>query len=262
MKWLRDGHSLDRFFSELHEAKLRVLITDYDGTLAPFVIERDRAKPYAGLSELLEEIARAERSRLIIISGRTIEDLTGIFRIESPVEIWGTHGWERLGVDGERATWPISDTHQHAIESVREWARKQGLEKHVETKHASVAVHWRGTDSRQRERLQNESATIMKRAADEGGLELHQFDGGRELRVPGRDKGVAVKQVLKDVGDGAFISYLGDDTTDEDAFNVIGERGLRVLVRNEPRETAADLWLRPPRELRRFLERWRDALAG
>jgi len=35
--------------------------------------------------------------------------------------------------------------------------------------------------------------------------------------------------------------------------------GLAVLVRPERRETAADLWIRPPRELLTFLKRWRDA---
>jgi hypothetical protein len=36
-------------------------------------------------------------------------------------------------------------------------------------------------------------------------------------------------------------------------------RGLAVLVRAELRDTAADLWIRPPRELIAFLRRWRDA---
>jgi trehalose 6-phosphate synthase/phosphatase len=31
---------------------------------------------------------------------------------------------------------------------------------------------------------------------------------------------------------------------------------LRVHVRDEPRETLADVWLRPPEELFSFLDRW------
>ena len=51
-------------------------------------------------------------------------------------------------------------------------------------------------------------------------------------------------------------SYLGDDLTDEDAFRALKGRGLSVLVRNELRETLADIWLKPPGELIDFLLKW------
>jgi hypothetical protein len=38
--------------------------------------------------------------------------------------------------------------------------------------------------------------------------------------------------------------------------NRIGRHGLSVLVRREWRETAAAVWLRPPGELKEFLEKW------
>ena len=53
------------------------------------------------------------------------------------------------------------------------------------------------------------------------------------------------------------MAYLGDDRTDEDAFRALRGRGLSVLVRAEPRETAADAWIRPPEELIEFLRTWR-----
>jgi trehalose-6-phosphatase len=55
------------------------------------------------------------------------------------------------------------------------------------------------------------------------------------------------------------VAFLGDDLSDEAAFRAvrrIGKRGLSVLVRREFRETAAEIWLRPPGELLIFLERW------
>jgi len=50
--------------------------------------------------------------------------------------------------------------------------------------------------------------------------------------------------------------------TDEAAFAVVnGLEGAQrsVLVRREPRETVADVWMRPPGELLGFLSRWVDA---
>jgi trehalose 6-phosphate phosphatase len=51
-------------------------------------------------------------------------------------------------------------------------------------------------------------------------------------------------------------AYLGDDVTDEDAFKALANKGLRALVREQLRETVADIWLIPPVELREFLKRW------
>jgi trehalose-6-phosphatase len=54
------------------------------------------------------------------------------------------------------------------------------------------------------------------------------------------------------------IAFLGDDLTDEDAFQVLRGRGLTILVRADHRETMAEAWLKPPAELIDFLERWRN----
>jgi trehalose-phosphatase len=58
------------------------------------------------------------------------------------------------------------------------------------------------------------------------------------------------------MGVDAVLTYLGDDLTDEDAFNALHGRGLSVLVRGSQRKTAADLWIKPPQELLQFLEKW------
>jgi len=93
------------------------------------------------------------------------------------------------------------------------------------------------------------------------GLRLLEFEAGLELRV-GRDKGGAVEAILAEAGTSGPVAYLGDDLTDEAAFRVVnglGPRGLSVLVRRELRETEAQIWLRPPGELKAFLKRWLDA---
>ncbi|NIP26121.1 MAG: trehalose-phosphatase, partial [Phycisphaerae bacterium] len=74
-----------------------------------------------------------------------------------------------------------------------------------------------------------------------------------ELRVPGRDKGDAVGTILAEMNQDAVTAYLGDDLTDEDAFKAIKGKGIGILVREELRSTAADVWIRPPEELLTFL---------
>jgi trehalose-phosphatase len=88
---------------------------------------------------------------------------------------------------------------------------------------------------------------------------LLPFDGGLELRAPGKNKGDAVNTILNEAGPKVAAAYLGDDQTDENAFRAIKERGVSILVRPEPRPTVADVWLRPPEELGRFLREWLTA---
>ena len=85
---------------------------------------------------------------------------------------------------------------------------------------------------------------------------MKEFDGGIELRVPARDKGDGVRTILGEMENDAIVAYLGDDLTDEDAFRAIKGKGLGVLVRKKLRPTAADVWIRPPKELLEFLAEW------
>jgi trehalose 6-phosphate synthase/trehalose 6-phosphate phosphatase len=64
-----------------------------------------------------------------------------------------------------------------------------------------------------------------------------------------------VRRLLAESGPDAAVFYLGDDATDEDAFAVLKNRGISVLVRPEPRPSRADWHLVPPAELLAFLDR-------
>jgi trehalose-6-phosphatase len=48
--------SLETFWQQLQTAPQKVLLLDYDGTLAPFHLERNKAFPYPGVREILEKI--------------------------------------------------------------------------------------------------------------------------------------------------------------------------------------------------------------
>ena len=63
---------VDEFLEALPAAPGRVLLLDYDGTLAPFRVERDRATPYEGVRETVRELAHSGRTRVVVISGYAI----------------------------------------------------------------------------------------------------------------------------------------------------------------------------------------------
>ena len=72
------------------------------------------------------------------------------------------------------------------------------------------------------------------------------------MRMPGRDKGDAVRTILNEIGPNVPVACLADDLTDERAFVALGVRGLSVLVRPKWRKTAAAVWIKPPAVYRCF----------
>jgi trehalose-phosphatase len=199
---------------------------------------------------------RARHTHIAIVSGRAVHDLEPLLGLAQPVEVWGSHGWEHRTPAGDYQIGGWSVRISDGLAAARAWIEENGLDECCEEKPAGLAVHWRGLASAAVDALRARILVGWVPPALQAGLAAHPFDGGIELRIPGRDKGSVVKTILGEQGSDAAVAYLGDDLTDEDAFQALGCSGLAVLVRHELRPTAADLWLRPPEELLAFLMRW------
>jgi trehalose-phosphatase len=249
----------DEFFDRLRRAPLSVLLLDYDGTLAPFQVDRERAVPYPEVSPLLHEISRCRRTRLVVVSGRAARSVAALLGREPTVEIFGSHGAERLDADGAYHPPNLPEVARKLLDEVYRWAAGQGLNRQTEQKPDGIAFHWRGLDHEAAENIRQAVHEQCRHWEEPGLFEVREFDGGLELRRPGITKGTVVKTVLEETNDEAVLAYLGDDQTDEDAFGALNGRGLSVLVRPEQRATRADWWLRPPEELVSFLRRWLES---
>ncbi len=249
-------NQFDFFWKRLHHAEQPILLLDYDGTLAPFQAKRDQAVPYPGVRELLSAILAAGRTRLVVVTGRPCRDLVTLLGIDPHPEIWGCHGWERLLPDGRHELGEISPAARKALLAAHRWAEDSGFAPNCEVKPVSTAIHWRGLAKTTAGELRHLTLSAWQPLAAAGGLQLHDFDGGLELRCPGQDKGTAVRQVIAETPPDTPVAYLGDDLTDEDAFIALKGRALTLLVRKEARPTAAAFRLQPPEELNAFLRAW------
>jgi trehalose 6-phosphate phosphatase len=245
----------ESFFERVSQAPTRALLLDYDGTLAPFTPDRTRAFPYREIPELISQIMR-HRTRVVLISGRPATELLFLSGIHPHPEIWGSHGAERLHPDGSYEVDAPPPEKRAALQLAARSLQSCGLSPRTETKPGGIAVHWRGLSPEERATIENKVRNLWSFPVNDYGLQILPFDGGLELRAPGKNKGDAVAAVLGEIGPQAAVAYLGDDQTDENAFRAIKGRGLAVLVRAEPRPTMADVWLRPPEELGRFLRGW------
>ena len=232
---------------------------DYDGTLAPFRLDPERAVPYPEIPPLLERLTLETDTRLVIVSGRPVAGVRRLLDIPG-VEIWGCHGLERLKADGKLDRPELPAEGMQALAEVTERLMKEGLEPFAERKFASIAIHWRGKESMARG-LRRRVQRCWQAVPHPSGLRMVEFDGGIEIVLAAKTKGDAVRTILGEMGSDAAVAYLGDDTTDEDAFEALKGRGLNVLVRGEYRETLADVWI-CPEEVAEFLGAWMAAAGG
>lgn len=200
------------------------VLLDIDGTLAPIVRHAADAHVPEATRSLLIEIAR--RYRVVgCVSGRRASTARQIVAIGTIAYI-GNHGGELLRpgatrpeVDPELAAWTAR---------VREFAaraytsERQRIRVRSEDKDTIAAFHWRGAPD---EETAERAAREIARSAEEEGLAVHWGRKVLEVRPPvALDKGLGIAALLRG-GDVGAALYVGDDTTDLDAF-----RGLRSLV--------------------------------
>lgn len=253
---------LDAFLQQLKTAPSSALLLDYDGTLAPFHVDRSRAYPYPGTVSILERIVQSGRTKVIIISGRPIVELRPLLAPMKNLEMWGTHGLERQLSDGSYSCVRINEEDAAFLAKAQERIVAIGLLSRAEIKLGGIAIHWRGLPPAEALSVQALIRNDWTKLAEQSGLKLLEFEAGLELRVSHPDKGDAVRSILADLEPSVPIAYMGDDLTDEDAFHVLRGHGLTVLVKTDYRETIADAWIRPPQALIDVLEQWLISISG
>jgi trehalose 6-phosphate phosphatase len=257
-----------KFFATFTPGTRPLLLLDYDGTLAPFRVDRSKARPYTGVRESIAKILHQDRTRLVIITGRPAREINPLLRgyppiIDQAIEVWGLHGSERLYADGRRELEQAPPPTQRRLDELREYLRHNNLGGEFEDKPNAAVMHWRGASPRTAKFIEMRTRELFEPISRLEGLMLLEFESGLELRV-GRDKGAAIRTLVSEMPPGTPVAYVGDDITDEAAFlalNQIPAPHLSVLMRPAIRETAANVWLRPPSGVRGFLKKWYKALS-
>jgi trehalose-phosphatase len=248
------------FWRRVERAPHRFLALDYDGTLAPFRVNRLQARPADGALPLLAEIAALPGVGLAVLSGRPVSELTIL--LGDPGAVFsGNHGWEIRFADGRTQTFAPTEKQRKILVAAAARLRGHGLGKFVEEKAASVAFHTRAFSGTDAKRLDVEARAIVAPLLDGAPLAWRPFDGGVELRCPDRNKGTAFGELLACQPLGAFPVYVGDDDTDEDVFRALGDRGVGVKVGGAISASAAPLRLADCAAVVGFLREWRNRLA-
>ena len=213
---------------------------------------------------MLTEIQNDGRTQLRVITGRPAGEINTLLQLKSAIEEWGLHGAERLYTDGRRELQKAPKEALDKLDELRISLRDDPLGGLFEDKPNAAVMHWRGQSPQRAKLSEQKTRALFEPAAEVNGLSLLPFESGIELRV-GRDKGGAVRAVVEQFGTESPVVFLGDDLTDESAFQAVNQLDnphLSVLVRRAIRSTFAKIWLKPPEELRWFLKHWVDATTG
>lgn len=249
----------EQFLGQLSRAHEAALILDYDGTLAPFSAQRDRAFPYPGVSRLVEDIMTTGSTRVVMVSGRPAAEVLRLLGVRPYPEVWGLHGLQRWKPGGTCELVAADRESRQTLAEAWDWLESIDLRHLAEFKAGSIAFHWRGLEEEDAVRLRNKVLLGWMPLSFRPNMALLQFDGGIELRLSARSKADAIHTIVAEMGGDRAVAYLGDDQSDEEAFAALQPHGLAVLTRPDWRPTMANLWITPPNELLEFLSQWLQA---
>ncbi|MGW0181195.1 trehalose-phosphatase, partial [Nocardia sp. NPDC003345] len=240
---------------DLLDSGTLAVVVDFDGTLSEIVADPAAAEPVDGAAAALTELAA--HCPVAVISGRGLDDLRA--RLPLPgIRLAGSHGFELMAPGGSRTVPEVVPGVEAALSRAATDLRSRlggiaGVA--VEHKRFAVAVHFRNAAG-------EDAATVVAAVRDYGRAAGLRVTAGRKV-IEVRpdvdwDKGHALRWILGHIDGPSDAIYIGDDVTDEDAFDAVGHEGIAVVVRdpeNCDRYTAARFSVAGPRRVRDLLVR-------
>jgi len=263
MSTIADAAQVFGQVKELVATRRPVVFLDFDGTLSDITAHPESATLVDGAAEALR--ALAAECPVAVISGRDLADVRERVKVD---EVWyaGSHGLELMAPDGTQhenaAAARVIGAVAHAARRLTETLGDvSGIV--VEHKRFAVAVHYRNADPADIDRV---IAAVHNLGRSEG----LRITAGRkviELRPNlAWEKGTALNWLLEHIeaSDGGADAgavlpiYIGDDITDEDAFDAVQFDGAGIVVRHDEhgdRPSAAMFSLESPSAVIEFIAR-------
>lgn len=236
------------------EERTPIFFFDYDGTLSPIVSRPENALLPEKTKDLLSRLAK--KRRMAIISGRDKEDVKARVGLSS-VFYAGSHGFEIEDPSGQTHAFSerdelkkeISDVSSVLEESVNEIP---GME--IEPKEYAVAVHYRNVKISHHSRVKSIVEEIVRSRPS---LKISRGKNVLEVRSGEEwNKGKAMLWIAEEMGyksEENVLIYVGDDLTDEDAFRIMPDGGISILVGDHGEVSFGDFRIHHFDEINRLL---------
>jgi trehalose-phosphatase len=252
---LRDRRSALRHAEEIIArltAGSPILFFDYDGTLAPITDVPSMAIISPAMRETIRLLSTL--CPVIVVSGRDLNNVRQMVGLDN-ITYMGSHGFEASGPHSSFVE-PWAERYAPYLAKAADELRFSigGLRGAlVEQKRFAVSLHYRLVDEQSVPQLKSLFSAVASRYPE---LRITAGKMVMELRPNvDWDKGAAVERLIREMDVIYPVPlYVGDDLTDEDAFNALRGRGITIFVGDREVHTAADYVLEDVDEVCRFLQ--------
>ncbi len=233
------------------------LLLDFDGTLVPTASTPDAVRVSDELRALVAAAAARLEGRLAIVSGRSLEQLDALWgRPLRALTVAASHGLE-LRHAGERRAPPEAPIFTRLARETRaRFGAERGMV--IELKSFGLGLHYRLASG-----LRDSVRHWAETCAAHHGLAIQEGEMVYELRLPGADKGDAVRAImaLSPFAHSAPL-YVGDDFTDIAALTAARALGGRGIAVGERIASHADAALASPAAVHAGLRALAEGEAG
>lgn len=223
-----DNDSLKEIQKQYKNAKKRLIILDYDGTLVPIVKNPELAIPDEQLIETLNLLTADKKNRLVISSGRD-KDFLDKWLSEVDLDLAAEHGaffkengkWHENTV----ADFPFDDE----LLEILQKATDKTPGSRIEIKRTSISWHFRNSDKWLAELRKQQLVNALMNPCTRLNLQIMRGNKIVEIKMAGVDKGIeATRLVNSDSYD--FVLAMGDDVTDEDMFRTLPPEAITIKI--------------------------------
>lgn len=245
----------EKLFNQILK-KQPVFFLDYDGTLTPIVSHPEDALLSDSMRSVLKQLAKI--SKVAIISGRDKKDVQKLVGLDELIYA-GSHGFDISGPDGmemqnEKAKKFLSVLDEAEKELKTKLSSLSGSQ--LERKKFSIAIHYRNAAEDVVPKIKSSVDKVHNQFPN-----LRKGFGKKVIELqPDIEwhKGKAVLWLMDNLElkrEEVLPFYIGDDVTDEDAFDVLQDMGIGILVDDHGHGTKAHYLLHNVKEVEKFLEK-------
>lgn len=222
-----DRQNMEEIRQRYSHAKKRLILLDYDGTLAAFQKKPEDASPTPQLLDTLRILTNDPLNHVVINSGRdhfTLEKWLGAL----PLSFAAEHG----AFYKENGVWHKNIYTQEwspGLLSILKLFVSRTPHSHLEVKETALAWHYREADAwlgtLRAQQLGNALLSICLKQK----LQILQGNKVIEIKSPEYTKGSEVNRLLL-ANRYDFILAMGDDTTDDDMFKALPPTAITIKI--------------------------------
>jgi trehalose 6-phosphate phosphatase len=244
---------------ELARTPQLLVALDFDGTLAPVVDDPARARALPEARSAVLRLLRAPRTRVAVVSGRSLESLEEVSDLPDDALLVGSHGIElRLDEPGVRLGLNETELERFGVlKNVLTEVADSVDQVWLEPKPAGFALHTRlATETNSRVA----HLEVLEELGDD--IDAYTVRTGKdvlEFSVRGTTKGDAIEH-LRTYTAATSVFFAGDDVTDEDGFAALGADDVGVKAGEG--STLANFRVTGPTEIARALSLLADLRHG